>query len=122
LADNIIIFDLGGNKFRLEARNTTSGGGDTLAFFDDLDSSAQGEKEQEADKLAEEALIPRKTWKRFIESEVTPGGIAELALQLNIHPAIVAGRWQHETGNFRRFSRMVGRQQVRRHYPEISWV
>ena len=97
-------------------------GEDTLVFFDDLDASAQGQKEEEADKLAEEALIPRKTWKRFMGSEVTPGSIAELALQLNIHPAIVAGRWQHETGNFKRFSRMVGRKLVRRHYPEISWM
>ena len=97
-------------------------GEDTLAFFDDLDSSAQGQKEEEADQLAEDALIPRKTWKRFMESEVTPGGIAELALQLNIHPAIVAGRWQHATGNFKRFSRIVGRKQVRRHYPEILWM
>ena len=97
-------------------------GGDTFAFFDDLDSSAQGQNEKEADRLAEDASIPRKTWKRFMASEVTPGSIASLALRLNIHPAIVAGRWQHETGNFKRFSRMVGRKQVRRHYPEISWT
>ena len=96
--------------------------GDTPAFFDDLDASAQGTKETEADKMAEDALIPPKTWKTFMEGEVAPGQIAELALALNIHPAIVAGRWQHEIGNFKRFSRTVGRKQVRRHFPDISWV
>jgi len=87
--------------------------GKSASFFDNLDSEAGNAKEEEADQLAKDALIPRKKWKDFIASTVDPGGIAELASALTIHPAIVAGRYRHDARDYRRFSRMVGRHKVR---------
>jgi HTH-type transcriptional regulator/antitoxin HigA len=40
--------------------------------------------------------------------------VVELAQRLGIHPAIVAGRVRHETGNFRLLSHFVGTGEVRR--------
>ena len=94
------------------------------SFFDDLDMESQDKKEQEADRLAQDALIPTIAWKKFMAEPPTPGRIAALATALTIHPAIVAGRYRHETKHYRRFSRMVGRHGVRRLFPEIasSWT
>lgn len=87
--------------------------GRSASFFDDLDSEAGDSKEEEADQLAKDALIPPKEWEDFTASPVDPGRIAEFASSLTIHPAIVAGRYRHEARDYRRFSRMVGRHKVR---------
>ena len=72
-------------------------------------------KESEADDCAEEALIPKAAWDA---SEVArnPSGMAVmvLALELGIHPAIVAGRVRYERDNYRLLSQFVGSGQVRR--------
>ena len=74
-------------------------------------------KELEADEWAEEALIPRAAWER---SEVSrnPSGMTAmaLALDLGIHPAIVAGRVRYALGNYRLLSQFVGSGQVRRQF------
>ena len=79
--------------------------------------SLDSTQELEADRWAEEALIPRPRWD---ESEVVlnPSGMAviALALDLGIHPAIVAGRVRYETGNYRLLSQFVGTGQVRRQF------
>ena len=77
--------------------------------------SHDNSKESEADTCAEEALIPEAAWDA---SEVSrnPSGMAvmALALDLGIHPAIVAGRVRYERGNYRLLSQFVGSGQVRR--------
>ncbi|MCP3406143.1 hypothetical protein [Bradyrhizobium sp. CCGB01] len=42
------------------------------------------------------------------------GRIAEdqIAAEAGVHPAIVAGRWQREHADYRRFSKMLGRGEV----------
>lgn len=78
--------------------------------------------EKEANELAGEILIPRAKWQRsdaFLEP--SPSSIRALATQLNISPAIVAGRIRHERQNYSLFSKMVGYRGVRCHFPEIRW-
>jgi HTH-type transcriptional regulator/antitoxin HigA len=91
------------------------------SFFDDLEAEAQGDDEKEADALAAEALIPADAWAGFVSSPMTPGSIAKFANSLTIHPAIVAGRYRHEAKNYKRFSRMVGRNNVRKLFEEVDW-
>lgn len=95
-------------------RHLTAGGTD--AYLDDLDlEPGEDPIEAEADRLAGEALIPRSVWPRSAAfRERTAEAIFALAKQLEIHPAIVAGRLQRETKNFYLFSQMVGHRQVRR--------
>ncbi|MBI4419356.1 MAG: ImmA/IrrE family metallo-endopeptidase [Gemmatimonadetes bacterium] len=89
-------------------------------FYDDLDSDpAKDAREQEADDVAGEALIPREEWEdspaRLLHS---PEAVIDLATKLNIHPAIVAGRIRHESGRFRVLSGMVGHGRVRNVFSE----
>lgn len=85
-------------------------------IFDDLDVKIEG-IEQEADVFALNALIPDVVWRkslvRFSPSTET---IKNQANNLNIHPALVAGRIRKETGQYFLFSDLVGQGEVRTYF------
>ncbi len=89
---------------------------DLTAFYDDLDvEDTTNVQEQEADRLAGEALIPDAEWKNSPASKLrTPDAVQHLARRLRIHPAIVAGRIRHQRKSYRVLNRLVGQGQVRR--------
>jgi HTH-type transcriptional regulator/antitoxin HigA len=78
--------------------------------------------EKEANQLAGEILVPRAHWKRS-QAYLRPSAdsINKFAAQLQISPAIVAGRIRHERRNFTLFSKLVGYHQARIHFPDIRW-
>jgi len=89
-------------------------------IVDDLDSTTtEGDEfkdiEDEADKLALNALIPEDVWGAS-EARDMPSAYAirELANQTGVHPAIVAGRVCHETGKYKKFGRLLGHGNVRK--------
>lgn len=91
------------------------------AFLDRLeDHEATEALELEANRIARDALIPRAAWRRS-EVAVAPTRqrILNLAQELSVHPAIVAGRVRRETGNYRVFSDLVGTHEVRGHFPLV---
>lgn len=88
--------------------------GGRSVIVDDLDVKGSDGIESEADSFASEALIPSEFWADANRPNLTASGVIELANRANIHPAIVAGRWQREFGDYRRFSRMLGHGEVRR--------
>jgi HTH-type transcriptional regulator/antitoxin HigA len=92
-------------------------------FLDDLDLEARNDpEEKEADELASEALIPQLVWQRSPASRLRSAEAAQdLARQLGIHPAIVAGRIRHEWKSFRVLSNLVGHHEVRRQFTDIKW-
>jgi HTH-type transcriptional regulator/antitoxin HigA len=85
-------------------------------FFDDLDVEDQGNaREEEADELAAEALIPNEVWQESpARTYRSPEAAGHLAKKLRIHPAIVAGRMRQEANNYRMLKQLVGHRQVRR--------
>ena len=89
----------------------------SLAFLDDLeDVNATDELEAEADAFARNSAIPRDIWRRSdAHRHSTKASVLELANQLQIHPAIPAGRLRFETNNYTIFPELVGYDQVRRH-------
>ncbi len=93
------------------------------AFVDDLDSEPGSDpREREADRIASEIFIPRTVWKRSdAYRQRTPDAVQELALQLKIHPAIIAGRIRHDARNFYILSQMIGTGKVRKLFPDINW-
>lgn len=93
------------------------------AFFDDLDASSGADRrEEEADKLAGEALIPQRAWNTSPAKNLrSPESAKHLANKLRIHPAIVAGRMRHEAKNFRILNQTIGLGEVRRHFPNVQW-
>lgn len=81
--------------------------GEAKTYFDDLDGSAAvDDVESEADSLAGEALIPEKAWRAAAARQShLKADVLALARELDIHPAIIAGRIRHETGDFRKLAR-----------------
>ena len=74
-------------------------------------------KEKEADKYAEDALIPRAIWETSVVREVpTVLAVIDMAQELSVHPAVVAGRVRHEKRNFRLLSQLVGAGKVWQHF------
>ena len=91
------------------------------AFIDrieNIDSKALVEKE--ANRIARDSFIPRGLWKRnpaFLAP--TKENIQQLADKLHIHPAIVAGRLQYETGRFESFREFLGQGTVRQCFSDV---
>ena len=82
-------------------------------FIDDLRLESSDAKEEEADKIAGEVLIPKDAWENSEANErPTPLTVTALAQELGIHPAIVAGRARHKQRNYRLLSQFVGSKGV----------
>lgn len=80
------------------------------------------EIEQEANDRAAEILIPRAIWRRsdaFLNP--TAKAIRALASELQISPAIVAGRVRYERRNYSLFAKLVCYGQARASFPELRW-
>lgn len=87
-------------------------------FTDNLDSpDEQDRKEREADDMAGEALISQTAWKKSAaRTSHLSKDVAALADKLGVHPAIVAGRVRHETGNYHILAKSLGHGQASRHF------
>jgi HTH-type transcriptional regulator/antitoxin HigA len=78
--------------------------------------------EREANDQASEILIPRSIWRRSeVFRKPSAKAIVALAGELQISPAIVAGRVRYERHNFSLFRGLVGLRQVRHLFPEVRW-
>jgi HTH-type transcriptional regulator/antitoxin HigA len=87
----------------------------TPLILDDLELKSSDQIEDEADAFAQDALMPPELWSKSVSRNMDSEDINDLAAAANIHPAIVAGRWQREHNEYRRFSKMLGRGEVRIH-------
>jgi len=92
-------------------------------FYDDFDVDYQGDlREDAADALASEILIPKDVWKKSPASKLKmPDAVVSLAKTLGIHPAIVAGRVRHETGDFRILNNLIGHGTVKKLFAGKEW-
>jgi HTH-type transcriptional regulator/antitoxin HigA len=86
-----------------------------------LSIRGQDKKEKEADKIAQNALIPKKNWEKVnLEAKDLSKQVICLADELKIHPAIVAGRIRYELNNYRILSQFVGSKKVGKLFSSIS--
>jgi HTH-type transcriptional regulator/antitoxin HigA len=91
-------------------------------FYDDLDTEDEDVAEKEADELAREILVPRDVWQRSPARNLpSPEAAMHLAEQLRIHPAIVAGRMQYESKNYRVLRTLLGSGEVRKLFSGVVW-
>jgi HTH-type transcriptional regulator / antitoxin HigA len=86
--------------------------GKTSLILDDLDIGSSDAIEEEADSFAEDALVPARFRARCGAAWMSTAEIVKIAAEAGVHPAIVAGRWQREHGEYRRFAKMLGRGEV----------
>ena len=82
-------------------------------------------KNEDADpvSLAEVALIPHELWATFnAGAYASLADVIELANRAEVHPAIVAGRWQQQNREFRKFSKLLGHGKNRPEFPEVAAI
>ena len=93
------------------------------SFLDRLeDSDATEALEIEANRIARDTLISRAAWRRSeVVAAPSKERIIRFAKEQMVHPAIVAGRVRRESGNFRVYSDLLGSNEVRIQFPEVSF-
>jgi HTH-type transcriptional regulator / antitoxin HigA len=94
------------------------------AFVDRIERIASTEKteqkENEANRIARDSFIRRAIWERAsARLAPTHQSIQELADSLHIHPAIVAGRIQFESGHYENFREFLEQGTVLQHFSEV---
>lgn len=94
-------------------------------FYDEIEGIKTIEldqKEKEADKLAEEALLPNSKWE-VSPAKLIPSSMAanSLARELGVHPAIIAGQIRHKGKKYIYLNKMVNEERVRKYFPDITW-
>jgi HTH-type transcriptional regulator/antitoxin HigA len=94
------------------------------AFIDRIERIASTEKieqkENEANRIARDSFIRRAVWERAsARLAPTHQSIQELADSLHIHPAIVAGRIQFESGHYESFREFLEQGSVQQHFSEV---
>ena len=88
-------------------------------FIDDLSLTGEDPLEKQADTLAQNALIPPQLWHDSpVRQRATILAAYAFARQINVHPAIIAGRIRHDRANYRLLSQLVGTGQVRRQFED----
>jgi HTH-type transcriptional regulator/antitoxin HigA len=83
--------------------------------LEDLDQSGADASEREADRLAQDWLIPPRAWQRLCAAprqDLTFRTVRRFAAEIKRHPGIVVGRLQHED--------ILGYQQMRRALERVS--
>jgi len=87
---------------------------DKSFILDDLEIGSSEEIEEEADRLAQQALVPEDLWATFNNGAYTSLiDVLEFAQRAEVNPAIIAGRWQKQNRDFRKFSKLLGHGAVR---------
>lgn len=86
-------------------------------FFDDFDHIEIDEMEEQANRFAQNMLIPDAVWNKSpVRIAKIPEPIEKLAKQLGIAPAIIFGRLRMERQNYKIFSNKIGRGHVRKQF------
>ena len=90
-------------------------------FFDDLDAGAD-DLEAEADNFASEALVPNEVWETAVARYLrTSDSIIQLATELGVKPALIAGRIRKEANNYVILNELIGLGLVRQQFPEVKF-
>lgn len=93
---------------------------DKFVFFDDTEHGlrhACNQQEVEANRLGMDIYIPTNVWTAVRETLIATMdeyAVIDLAQELSISPAIIAGRLRWESGNYALFSDLLGVGSVRK--------
>ena len=97
-----------------------------LAFFDEtrrIEVEPDDPRERDANAFAQDMLISADVWKRKRRSLLprpSKRAVRQIAEELRISPAIVAGRIRWETQNYAQLGPLVGAYQVREQFEEYD--
>ena len=86
-------------------------------YVDDLSLSGEHYErtlEGQADRTARDTLIPPDIWEnRLVREDPTAVAVMELAQEIQVHPAVIAGRIRYDSQDWRRLSQLVGSGKIR---------
>jgi HTH-type transcriptional regulator/antitoxin HigA len=84
------------------------------AFVDDMDILSDDVREQEADALARDSLIPPMFLEQVIWNPTSSyDDLETVATRARVPLPVVAGRWQRDHQNYKKFARLIDRTSVR---------
>jgi HTH-type transcriptional regulator / antitoxin HigA len=87
--------------------------GTHVVFVDDMDISSDDVREQEADGLARDALIPASILNQVVwNSASSYDDIITVSTRARVPVSVAAGRWQRDHQNYKKFSRLIDRTSV----------
>jgi len=85
-----------------------------VAFVDDMEIHSDDLREQEADALAQNSLIPAAILEQVRwDEQSTYDDLVAVATRARVPLAVVAGRWQRDHHNYKKFARLIDRTSVR---------
>lgn len=84
------------------------------AFVDDMEIVSDDVREQEADTLAQESLIPSSILEQVVWTlDSGFDDLTTVSARALVPITVVAGRWQRDHQNYKKFSRLIDRSSVR---------
>lgn len=92
---------------------------DNSLILDDFDSEAVDAREHEANVLARDAVVPIEVWENHRIAKARhpkKEHVIGLANQMEVHPALIAGRVRYERRSYSIFSNLVGSREVRKQF------
>lgn len=98
---------------------------DVKLFYDELEGLkgvTLDDREKQADRMAEEALLPESKWE-VSPARLIPSHMAarSLAMELGVHIAIIAGQMRHRGKAYVYLNKIVNEAKVRKYFPEERW-
>ena len=94
------------------------------AFFDETDGQDHGDPEEKAaNEFARNTLVSLQYWQKNCVPHLTymsNDDVITHAAELEISPAILAGRVRWETDNYEKFSDLIGRNMVREQFADAG--
>ena len=93
--------------------------GECEIVYDDFSiPSAGSEIERRADAEAAEALVPSGVLPNTVEAleNLDVADLLVYSRRARVHPSIIAGRVRHDTGNWRKFARVVAQEEVKSYF------
>jgi HTH-type transcriptional regulator / antitoxin HigA len=99
---------------------------DINLFYDEIEGVkgiTLSEKEEEADRMAEEALLPQSKWE-VSPARLIPSLMAarSLAAETGVHIAIIAGQMRHRGKAYGYLNKIVHEEKARKYFPEEKWT
>jgi HTH-type transcriptional regulator/antitoxin HigA len=98
---------------------------DVNLFYDEIEDVkgiALNESEREADRMAEEAILPQGKWE-VSPARLVPSFMAakSLASDVGVHIAVIAGQIRHKGGAYVYLNKIVNQAKVRQYFHEEKW-
>ncbi len=83
-------------------------------FFFDIEEEDINRVEKAADRLAKASIVDRESWRNCAPKyDVSDKAVFTYAAEQNVHPSLIAGLLRNESGNYKRYSSIINKCDIR---------